>query len=294
VDRARGGAAPPGSYIGTKLDLGWITRPLFGILLAAIAIAATVYGGIAFVLFMCVGSAAAVREWHRMFCKPGFWPATIISIVAISSALLIEFARGRWISVSGTTFVPYLILLGGAVAQVLLALRRHEDIAAHALGVLYVGLPALAFLLLRLSPVHPLWTVLMLFLAIWATDTGALIAGKLIGGPRLAPAWSPKKTWAGFFGGLACAAAITGGLALTLGTRPLLAVLFGLAISLAAQMGDLFESVVKRRVGRKNSGELIPGHGGVLDRIDSSLFAAPVAAVLVLGLGFDPLVGMIA
>jgi phosphatidate cytidylyltransferase len=276
-----------------KVWTDWITRPLFGLLLAAVAIAATVYGGIAFVLFVCVGSAAAVREWHRMFTNRGFWPSTIVSTVAIACALFFEFARGRWIVPGGTALVPFLILLGGAATQMLLALRRNEGIAAHALGVLYVGVPALSFLLLRLSPVHPLWIVLMLFLAIWATDTGALIAGSLIGGRKLAPAWSPKKTWAGFFGGLACAAVISGGTGAVLSAAPATAVLFGLVISLAAQMGDLFESVVKRRAGRKNSGELIPGHGGVLDRIDSSLFAAPIAAILVLGMGFDPLSGMI-
>jgi phosphatidate cytidylyltransferase len=134
--------------------------------------------------------------------------------------------------------------------------------------------------------------VVLTFLAIWATDTGALFSGKLLGGPKLAPQLSPNKTWAGSIGGLACAGIVCGALAFVLGVNIASAVLFAAVLSVAGQLGDLFESLVKRRMGRKDSGGLIPGHGGVLDRIDSILFAAPVAALAILVFHFDPLAGM--
>src|SRR6185312_16369064 len=107
-------------------------------------------------------------------------------------------------------------------------------------------------------PANGAWLIVGLFLIVWATDTGALIAGKLIGGPKLAPVLSPNKTWAGSLGGLICAALIAAFLAVFLGSSVLPAVLFTALVSVAAQIGDLFESLVKRRMGRKDSGHLIP------------------------------------
>jgi len=274
-----------------KFSRDWITRPLFGALLAAVAIAATFYGGLWFIAFLVVACGAAAREWHRMFAKRQFWLPAAITIVSIAASLLTCLLWTK----SETQLLhltPYLLLWLGAMLQLPVAAMRGESALAHAGGVLYVGIPALAFLLLRLSGVHPITTVLMLLLVIWATDTGALIAGSLIGGPKLAPSWSPNKTWAGSVGGLCAAGAVAAAVAWTLKSQVITALLFGLVISTAAQAGDLFESVVKRRSGRKNSGGLIPGHGGVLDRIDSSLFAAPLAAILILGFGFDPLPGV--
>lgn len=274
-----------------KFSRDWITRPLFGVLLAAIAIAATWYGGPWFVAFLVVGCGAAAREWHRMFARREFWLPAVITIAAIAASLITCLFWNQNAN-QLLRLAPYLVLWSGAIAQLPVAALRGESALAHAGGVLYVGIPALAFLLLRLSAPHAITVVLMLLLAIWATDTGALVTGTLIGGPKLAPSWSPNKTWAGFVGGLCIAGAVTAGVALTLRSQVLVALAFGLAISVAAQAGDLFESVVKRRSGRKNSGGLIPGHGGVLDRIDSSLFAAPLAAILILGFGFDPLPGV--
>ena len=135
------------------------------------------------------------------------------------------------------------------------------------------------------------WVVLGIFLIVWAADTGALIFGKLIGGPKFIPALSPNKTWAGFIGGVLVPAAI---IAIYVGIfhgNPVLAAIFGACMAVVGHAGDLFESFLKRRVGRKNTGNLLPGHGGVLDRIDSVLFVAPVAALLVFGLHFDLLFG---
>jgi phosphatidate cytidylyltransferase len=133
--------------------------------------------------------------------------------------------------------------------------------------------------------------VFALFVAIWAADTGALLGGRLLRGPKLFPSLSPNKTWAGFLVGSLAAAVCVGFYIAVIGGRPAEGAFVGIALALAGHAGDLFESWLKRRVGRKNSGGLIPGHGGVLDRIDSILFAAPLAALGVLMLGFDPLCG---
>jgi phosphatidate cytidylyltransferase len=139
---------------------------------------------------------------------------------------------------------------------------------------------------------HGGWIVLGVFIAVWAADIGALFVGRLIGGPKLAPALSPNKTWAGFWGGV-----IFAGLAETLYVAVLggpiaNALIFGAFLALVGHAGDLFESWVKRRFRAKNSGTMIPGHGGMLDRVDSLLFAAPVAAGLVFLVHFDPVVGV--
>jgi phosphatidate cytidylyltransferase len=288
---SRGG---PIAYLRRRFgfNLDWITRPLFGLLLAGIAVAATVQGGATFALFIAVGAIAGAREWHRMFADKNYLVPTAISALAVAGALTaaVSFA-GRSFADFGEA-LPFAILAAGAVVNFLVGLTRGYSARAAAAGVLYLGVAALSLVLLRLSAPHALWLVLVLFAAVWATDTGALFAGNLIGGPKLAPVLSPNKTWAGFIGGIVCAGATAALMALGLRTAILPALAFGAFIAVAGHLGDLFESFAKRRAGRKNSGSLIPGHGGVLDRIDSTLFAAPAAAALVLLAGFDPLAGL--
>ena len=131
-----------------------------------------------------------------------------------------------------------------------------------------------------------------LFVIVWATDSGALICGNLIGGPRLAPVLSPSKTWAGTAGGSAIAAAAFAAFIYYWHGAPAEAFVFGMLLSLTAHAGDLFESFVKRHFGVKDSGTIIPGHGGVLDRMDSTLAAALALAVLVFVFRFNPLIGV--
>ncbi len=295
-DVARTRRAPPDRGQGDawrerfKFNMDWITRPLFGFLLAGIAVGATILGGLAFVVFLSLGCAAAIREWHRLFAKRDFLLPTAITVLTMVAALWwqLYFAPAGG---PAAHLGVVAILLIGCLCNLLVGAWRREAPLAHAAGPLYIALPALSLLILRQSPEHPVWLVLMVFLAVWATDTGALFSGNLIGGPKLAPTLSPNKTWAGFFGGTACAAVITGAVAAALKTDIPVAAMFGVALALAGHAGDLFESMIKRRVGRKDSGGLIPGHGGVLDRIDSILFAAPAAAVLVLVFALDPLAG---
>lgn len=147
------------------------------------------------------------------------------------------------------------------------------------LGLVYVIVPCIALVWLRQTPEHGRHIAFWLFCAVWATDIGAYFAGRTIGGPKLIPRISPNKTWAGLLGGMV-SAAIAGGLVAALDPAlPTLALaaLAGL-VAVVSQAGDFTESAVKRYFGVKDSSHLIPGHGGVLDRLDGLLFAAPFVA----------------
>ena len=153
-------------------------------------------------------------------------------------------------------------------------------------GWLYMIVGAGSLYWLRSDPVAGLIDVLFLLVVVWSSDIGAYLAGRLIGGPKLAPAISPGKTWSGAVGGLVCAMGV--GLLVSRAVAPgpvVHALIVGAGLSVAAQLGDLLESALKRHFGVKDSSRLIPGHGGVFDRLDGVLAAAPVALVLALVLG---------
>ena len=165
-------------------------------------------------------------------------------------------------------------------AAVVLAVTRVPRLAV---GMLYAGLPSLSLIYLEGQYDGnglTLWTLAI----VWATDIGAYFAGRRIGGPRLAPVLSPNKTWAGLIGGMACAILVGLVLAHWLHVPLRLAVCAGV-LAIAAQGGDLYESAMKRRAGVKDSGRILPGHGGVMDRLDGVVpVACAVAALVALGM----------
>jgi phosphatidate cytidylyltransferase len=124
--------------------------------------------------------------------------------------------------------------------------------------------------------------ILLLVLGVWSYDTGAYLIGKRFGRAKFLTHISPSKTYAGLIGGLAASTIVVTAMAMLLGESPLIGIALGPLLGLAAQAGDLAESVLKRAAGAKDSGTIIPGHGGILDRVDSFLFAAPVVALYVL------------
>ena len=148
------------------------------------------------------------------------------------------------------------------------------------------GAATLALLWLRADPAVGLGNVLFVMLVVWASDIGAYMVGRLIGGPKLAPSISPGKTRSGAVGGLVSAMLI-GLIAaeMTNGGAPLRAALEAGLLGIASQSGDLLESAIKRRAGVKDSGWILPGHGGLLDRLDGLLTAAPLAAIMALAAG---------
>jgi phosphatidate cytidylyltransferase len=268
-----------------------VLRLLFGVFLAVIAVALLLWPNW-FAAVTMLMSGFGAREWHRMVRSPAqrevadqqpVHVQTIITVAAIACAVTALMLR----------IVPlaFFFLAAGAVASFVWARRRDDNPLWHAGGVLYLGLPALALVGLLIFAAQGLKIVLGLFLIVWATDTGALVFGKLIGGAKMAPRLSPGKTWAGTIGGSVTAAMVFGLYIALFSFNAVLAMLFAFVLSFVAHGGDLFESLVKRRFGYKDSGGLIPGHGGVLDRMDSLFATSVVLALLVFGLHFNPLFG---
>jgi phosphatidate cytidylyltransferase len=150
----------------------------------------------------------------------------------------------------------------------------------------YMAGGGLALLALRATPDAGAGLTFYLLMTVWATDIGAFVAGRLIGGLKLAPSISPSKTWAGLLGGVGSAALIGYFIARALNANhPAVALALSPVLAVVAQLGDLFESHFKRRAGVKESGDLIPGHGGVLDRIDGLVFASVFASLFQAALG---------
>ncbi len=181
---------------------------------------------------------------------------------------------------AGSGFMAVGALVGMTIA-VFVTTRR----AGLAWGILYVGVPVFSLLWLRDRPSDGLMLALWALGVVWATDIGAYFAGRTIGGPKIAPSISPSKTWAGLSGGVLLSMMLGWAMNRWAGLPAGLALASG-ALAVVAQVGDFFESWLKRRAGVKDSGTLLPGHGGVLDRLDGVVTAAPVAAVLVAIAGF--------
>lgn len=271
-------------FRGAKLSPDWITRPLFGLLLAALAVEADFGGTEYFAILVASGAALAAREWHRMVGARPSLAETLLSAAFVLGALAAMTLRpDRWFA--------WAILGAGSVLVAVLAAFRGNNAPWQGAGTLYIGLPALALVIGRALPANGAFLIIGLFLIVWATDTGALVAGNLIGGPKLAPVLSPNKTWAGTLGGIAAAAAVEAVYVGLLGGGAAWAALYGAGLAVVAHVGDLFESFVKRRFHKKDSGTMIPGHGGVLDRIDSMLAAAVGMAALALLFHADLLFG---
>ncbi len=256
-------------------------RALSGLILAAVAILVTLAGGPVFACFVVLGAVAALREWHRLVNGGQFANETFASALAVAISVAI-FVVAR------QTQAALLALGLGFCVAFLWAARRKQSPFWHAVGPVYVGLAALALVLLRASAGGSL-LVLGIFVAVWTADTGALFGGRLIGGPKLVPRLSPNKTWAGLLTGTFAAGVAEAAFLAALGRSAVAGLVLGIFIALVGHGGDLFESWVKRRFQAKDSGGLIPGHGGVLDRIDSLLFVAPACAVLVAMSGLSPL-----
>jgi phosphatidate cytidylyltransferase len=265
-------------------------RVLFGVFLAVIAIGLVFYSAHWFAAVTVVMALFGAREWHRMVRahreiadQQPIHVQTIITIAAIACAVTALVLH----------VVPaaFAFLAIGVVASFVAAQQRNDNPLWHAGGVLYLGLPSLALVGLRTFPAQGALIVLGLFLIVWATDTGALVFGKLIGGPKMAPRISPGKTWSGTIGGSITAAVVFAAYIAFFSFNVLAGVVFALGLSVVAHLGDLFESAVKRRFGNKDSGGLIPGHGGVLDRMDSMFAASCVMALLVFVAHLNPLFG---
>jgi len=260
----------------------WPLRAFSGVLLALVALATDFAGTFFLTAFVGLIAFGAAREWHRMTSGPAYVLESLVTGGAIAAALAVLVCTAQPVWAAG-------VLAGGALAASGAAYRNGNSPLWNGLGAFYIGVAALCLAGLRAT--HGPWVIIGLFITIWTADTGALVLGRFVGGPRLAPSVSPNKTWSGILGGIAAPAVCLSVYIFLLHGNGWAAAPVAAALALAAHAGDLFESWVKRRMGVKNSGGLIPGHGGVLDRIDSALFAVPLAAALVFVFGVDFLFG---
>ncbi|MEO5640342.1 MAG: phosphatidate cytidylyltransferase [Sphingomicrobium sp.] len=195
----------------------------------------------------------------------------------IVGGALIVVALGTAV-IGGTWFA---VLVAAAAAMMFVEWTRMvRGWGVHWLvaGFGYALIPALALLWIRERGAHSLETLVWVFIVTWSTDIGAYFAGRAIGGPKLAPRISPNKTWAGLVGGMV-AAALFGALWVAQFDLPCLLLLLAPLFAIGAQVGDLFESGLKRRAGVKDSGTILPGHGGVMDRLDGLVVVASLAAL---------------
>jgi phosphatidate cytidylyltransferase len=189
-------------------------------------------------------------------------------------------------SVAGLPATGLVLLAAGAVLTFALA-RLAGRAGTIAAGAPYLGLAGIALMWLRADPVAGRADIIFLAIAVWGSDIGAYAVGRLVGGPKLAPRISPGKTWSGAVGGLlgACVSCLVLVQLFPGPADPLRVAAVAACLALVAQAGDLLESQMKRHFGVKDSGTTIPGHGGLLDRLDGLLTAAPAAALLALALG---------
>ena len=188
----------------------------------------------------------------------------------------------------GTPYFEILIIFIGIAAiiewyQLILADKpKLLNIVFMALGAVYIVIPCLIMVWLRNNSQFGVYFVMWFLIVIWSTDIGAYVFGRSIGGLKLAPQISPNKTWSGFFGGIISAITVSVIFKIFLYPQLIISVfVFACVfISVIGQIGDLFESWCKRKLGVKDTGNIIPGHGGVLDRVDSILLSAPMAGLL--------------
>lgn len=246
-------------------------RILSALVMSPIAVAAVWFGTPYFDLLLFVFSAGMMWEWGRMCSPKNATAISIVASVALGVAIMMHL-----------TGQPEFLVMPLAISVVIAAARSGRNWLLAGFGVLYISVAALAALWLRAQEGDGLLIIMWLFFLVWATDTGGYAFGKTIGGPKLAPRFSPKKTWAGLIGGMACAALI-GGLVtyFSAGAINWLIVLVSMILAVVAQIGDLGESALKRHFKVKDSSNLIPGHGGLLDRADGMLSVFPVAFVII-------------
>lgn len=240
-------------------------RVLSAAVMLPVAIGITWYGGPVFALLALFATVMMLREWLAFPGEP-VTPALLgFGIVPLAVALS-SLSNGK---------VDWAFMLLGVAAVLTAGVFAKSRVWAF-VGVIYVGLPTLTLVWLRNDPEHGRLIVFWLLVVVWSTDIGAYFAGRLIGGPKLIPSISPNKTWAGLIGGMICAA-VAGGLMAKLDPQLPYETLaaFAALVAMVAQAGDFTESAVKRHYNVKDSGTLIPGHGGALDRLDGLLFAAP-------------------
>jgi phosphatidate cytidylyltransferase len=269
----------PGSGGNDKLESSdrhnFLRRTASALVLAPLALGAAYVGGWIFAAVCTITAGFVLWEWTVLVAGWSDWRILASGLAALCvAAVLAQLA------------MPGLAIAAVGLGALAALPHRPSGPAAAATvwagaGVVYAGIVLISPILLRSDPQMGFAALAFLFATVWATDIFAYFSGRGLGGPLLAPRLSPKKTWAGAVGGLA-GGVVAGVLVAyaSAGTQPVAAGVLALILSIAAQGGDLLESSVKRRFGAKDTSALIPGHGGVMDRVDGFLVAALIAVAI--------------
>jgi phosphatidate cytidylyltransferase len=238
-----------------------------GIVMALVAGALLYFGAFPFAFLVASAAVLTSIEWTRIVRGVDFDAGLAVQGAAVAiAAILTAF---------GLAALGIAAVAAGCILTGLLCFGNRPLLSAE--GVLYAGLPVVSLIWLREDQPHGLTAVLFILLAVIATDIAAFIFGRLIGGPKLATAVSPNKTWSGFLGGILTAGLVSAGFSQWIGADPVMLGTSGVILGIVAQLGDLTESALKRSFGIKDSGTIIPGHGGIMDRVDGLVFASAAA-----------------
>ncbi|MDA1323311.1 MAG: phosphatidate cytidylyltransferase [Proteobacteria bacterium] len=265
---ASGGTAPrdKASVSGASLK----SRVISALILAPLVVWAVYFGSPVYDLLILTAVVVMAWEWRRLCASRHFDTAGIIFSVAVAGAtILTSFHHVRLAVLS--------VVVGALIVSFMIARSEGKSSVWTIAGIMAIGWTGISLILIR--RIGDDWSVAIWFLvAVWATDITAFFVGRTVGGPKLAPKISPGKTWSGLIGGIIGAVgwSVVWALWTGAGQAGTLA-FFGAAIAVFAQLGDLGVSRVKRRFGVKDTGTLIPGHGGLLDRVDGVIGAAPIA-----------------
>lgn len=246
------------------------TRLATSAVFAPIALGAVYYGFPVFELFIAAMAAAVMWEYVHIYGKAGFPPRAVV---------------GAWIVIAmvglsiGNPLLAFTIIFSAALLFYLADKSgNRNDISTIHGAIIYAGIPAICLVIVRET--GDAGTVFWLLAVVWATDVCAYAVGRLIGGPKLAPSISPNKTWSGAIGGVVAATIVGGVVGVIVGAEAsLLILVLAAGLSSFSQVGDLAESWFKRLHKVKDSGTLVPGHGGVMDRVDGLWAAAPLVAI---------------
>jgi len=255
-------------------------RTASALVLAPLAIGVAFVGGWIFAALCCVTAALVLWEWSILVTRAADWRILAPGLAALCAAALLAQGNAHGLAVAALALGAFAAGFFGAAMRAQGGQRSAGAAFWAAAGVVYAGIVMICPIVLRNDQMG-FAALSFLFATVWATDIFAYLTGRSLGGPLLCPQLSPKKTWSGAIGGLA--GGVVAGVVVaysTAGTHPVAAGVLALILSIAAQGGDLLESSVKRRFGAKDTGALIPGHGGVMDRVDGFLVAALIAVVI--------------
>lgn len=257
-------------------------RVVSAFVLIPIVLGAVAAGGLLFSALCAVGCALGAVEWQRLGEARASTPASTKSPQLKPQTLLVCLAASLALPLAAFSLPVAFVLTGiTAVSLWLVTAGGTKEKGWALLGLAYLLIPFLFAVDLRATPELGPTMLLFALFVVWGFDTGAYAFGRALGGPKFFPSLSPNKTWAGTLGGLFATILVAVAASALVPTASLAGLIAAaLFFGILAQAGDLFESGLKRRVGVKDSGTLIPGHGGLLDRLDALLFVLPVAGLL--------------